>query len=106
MPFALALGVEPAIPFVCSMPLPDYVSESGYLGAMLGRSIRTVRCRSVDLEAPASAEILIEGHVGREDTAVEGPVDKYAGYVRPEQEQPVYHIARSAITTTRFFQWW
>ncbi len=93
MPFALALGVEPAIPFVCSMPLPDYVSESGYLGAMLGRSIRTVRCRSVDLEAPASAEILIEGHVGREDTAVEGPVGEYAGYVRPEQEQPVYHVS-------------
>jgi UbiD family decarboxylase len=33
MPFALALGVEPFIPFVGGMPLPDHVSEADYVGA-------------------------------------------------------------------------
>jgi 4-hydroxy-3-polyprenylbenzoate decarboxylase len=94
MPFALALGVEPSVPFVCAMPLPAHVSESGYLGAMLGRSIRTVPCRTVDLEAPASAEILVEGYVGLDDTAMEGPVGEYGGYIWPEErrQQPVYHV--------------
>ena len=94
MPFALALGVEPAIPFVCGMPLPDHVDEADFLGAMLGRAIETVRCRAVDLEAPASAEILIEGYVSLDETAIEGPMGEYAGYIPLEGgvQRPVYHV--------------
>jgi UbiD family decarboxylase len=94
MPFALALGVEPAIPFVCGMPLPDHVDEADYLGAMLGRAIETVRCRTVDLEAPASAETLIEGYVSLDETATEGPMGEYAGYIPLEGgvQRPVYHV--------------
>lgn len=94
MPFALALGVEPAIPFVCGMPLADHVNEGDYLGGMLGRAIKTVRCRTVDLEAPASAEILIEGHVALDETATEGPMGEYAGYLWPGKslQRPVYHV--------------
>ena len=43
MPFALALGVEPSIPFICGMPLPAYVTEVGRLGALMRRPIKTVR---------------------------------------------------------------
>jgi UbiD family decarboxylase len=94
MPFALALGVEPAIPFVCGMPLPAHVDENGYLGAILGRSIQTVKCRTVDLEAPASAEILIEGHVALDETTVEGPMGEYPGYIwlGEGSKSPVYHV--------------
>ncbi|MEJ0015627.1 MAG: UbiD family decarboxylase [Acetobacteraceae bacterium] len=94
MPFALALGVEPAIPFVCGMPLPAHVDEADFLGGMLGRAIRTVRCRTVDLEAPASAEILIEGYMSLDETAVEGPMGEYAGYLVPggAMQRPVYHV--------------
>jgi UbiD family decarboxylase len=94
MPFALALGVEPAIPFVCGMPLAAHVNEGDFLGGMLGRAIETVRCRTVDLEAPASAEILIEGHVALEETALEGPMGEYAGYLWSGKgmQRPVYHV--------------
>jgi 4-hydroxy-3-polyprenylbenzoate decarboxylase len=94
MPFALALGVEPAIPFVCGMPLDAHVNEGDYLGGMLGRAIETVRCRTVDLEAPASAEILIEGYVALEETASEGPMGEYAGYLWTGEsaQRPVYHV--------------
>lgn len=101
MPFALALGVEPAIPFVCGMPLPDRVSEADRLGALLGRPIETVRCRTVDLEAPASAEILIEGHLSLDETAPEGPMGEYAGYLWPGEamKRPVYRV--TAISRRR-----
>lgn len=94
MPFALALGVEPSIPFICGMPLPAHVDEAGRLGAFLERPIRTVRCRTVDLEAPASAEILIEGHLHLEETAEEGPMGEFAGYLWPggAMKRPVYHV--------------
>lgn len=95
MPFALALGVEPSIPFICGMPLPAEVNEAGRLGAFLQRTLRTVRCRTVDLEAPASAEILIEGHLHLDEKAEEGPMGEFAGYLWPggAMKRPVYHVS-------------
>ena len=95
MPFALALGVEPSIPFVCGMPLPANVSEAGRLGALMGRAIRTVRCKTVDLEAQASAEILIEGHLHLDELVEEGPMGEYAGYVplEPKMMRPTYRVS-------------
>jgi 4-hydroxy-3-polyprenylbenzoate decarboxylase len=95
MPFALALGVEPAIPFICGMPLPAHVDEAGRIGALLGRAIKMVKCRTVDLEAPASAEILIEGHLHLDERVVEGPMGEFAGYVplEPKAHRPVYRVS-------------
>lgn len=95
MPFALALGVEPSIPFVCGMPLPAHVDEAGRLGALMGRAIRTVRCKTVDLEAPASAEILIEGYLHLDELVEEGPMGEFAGYVplEPVTRRPTYHVS-------------
>lgn len=97
MPFALVQGGEPALPFVSGMPLPDGVEEAGYLGALLGKPMELVQCETVDLQVPASAEIVIEGHLSAERTGVEGPMGEFAGY-RPHEtsRQPVYTI--EAIT--------
>lgn len=97
MPFALVQGGDPAIPFVSGMPLPDGVEEAGYLGALLGEPLELVRCETVDLEVPANAEIVIEGHLSVERTGVEGPMGEFAGYQPHETSpQPVYTI--EAIT--------
>jgi 4-hydroxy-3-polyprenylbenzoate decarboxylase len=98
MPFAVALGVPPALPFVGGMPLPAHVSEDGYIGGFLGEGVEVVRCETVDLEVPATSEIIIEGHLSAADLTVEGPMGEYAGYqFRGEgRQQPTYHV--SAIT--------
>lgn len=98
MPFALALGVEPAIPFVAGMPLPDWADEADYIGAYLGRPIDVVKCETSDLHVPASAEIVIEGRLSISERTPEGPMGEYAGYQWRGQasEKPVYHV--DAIT--------
>ena len=98
MPFAVALGVAPAIPFVGGMPLPAHVSECDYLGGYLGQGIEVVRCETVDLEVPATAEIVIEGQLSHQDVSMEGPMGEYAGYLfnGTGHHQPTYHV--SAIT--------
>jgi 4-hydroxy-3-polyprenylbenzoate decarboxylase len=98
MPFALALGVPPALPFVGGMPLPAYVSEDGYIGGFLGEGVEVVHCETVDLDVPATSEIVIEGLLSISQTAVEGPMGEYAGYqFRGEgRPQPAYHV--TAIT--------
>ena len=94
MPFALALGVEPFLPFVGGMPLPSGMNEADYAGAYFGEPIDVVRCETVELEVPATAEIVIEGHLSRTETAPEGPMGEYAGYLwdgGPTQK-PLYHV--------------
>ncbi|MFM2486436.1 UbiD family decarboxylase [Celerinatantimonas yamalensis] len=93
MPYALVQGCEPALPIVSSMPLADWVDEADYLGGHFGEAIEVVRCETIDLEVPASAEIVIEGHISTERDAVEGPFGEYAGYaVKETSMQPIYHV--------------
>ena len=98
MPFALALGAEPFLPFVGGMPLPEGVSEADFVGAYFGEPVEVVQCETVDLQVPAAAEIVVEGTVSRTETAPEGPMGEYAGYLwtGPPTPKPAYHV--TAIT--------
>jgi phenylphosphate carboxylase alpha subunit len=98
MPFAMCLGVEPAISFISGMPLPLYVNESDYLGGYFSEPIEVVACETVKLEVPATAEIVVEGYLSATETAMEGPMGEYAGYLwsGPGTLRPVYHV--TAVT--------
>ena len=97
MPIALALGVEPALPYVGAMPLPEGVDESHYLGALFGEGIEVVPAETVDLSVPATAEIVIEGHIAFDEQVMEGPMNEYPGYNALESSpKPVFKV--SAIT--------
>src|ERR1700736_1856875 len=97
MPFALVQGPEPAISCVSGMKLPNGVNEADYLGALFGEPLQLVKALTVDLEVPAPAEIVIEGHVSLERDSREGPFGEYAGYLMTETSmQPTYHV--EAIT--------
>lgn len=91
MPFALVQGVEPLIPMIASMPLPDYVSEGELLGSIVGEPINVVRCETIDLDVPASAEIVVEGSIGPEAQSLEGPMGEYTGYItlHSSKEKPL-----------------
>ncbi|MFC4911818.1 UbiD family decarboxylase [Actinomadura gamaensis] len=97
MPIALALGVEPALPYAGAMPLPEGADESHFVGALFGEGVEVVRAETVDLPVPATAEIVVEGHIALDETAMEGPMNEYPGYNALERsEKPVFHV--SAIT--------
>jgi 4-hydroxy-3-polyprenylbenzoate decarboxylase len=80
MPIVLAIGVEPGLPLVGGMPLPEGADESHYLGALFGEGIDVVRAETVDLLVPATAEIVIEGHISIDRTVLEGPFNEFPGY--------------------------
>lgn len=101
MPFALSLGGEPVLPYVGGMPIPAEMDEAMLAGEIVGEPIDVVQCETVDLQVPATSEIVVEGHVSLTDTAPEGPMGEYAGYLWTGQPspKPVYQI--SAITRQR-----
>ena len=94
MPFALSLGHDPVIPYVAGMPLPDGLNEADFIGGYLGEPVEVVKCETVDLEVPASSEIVIEGHVMLEEVDQEGPMAEFPGYLFPQSRhlRPVFKV--------------
>jgi UbiD family decarboxylase len=99
MPIAIALGVEPALPFLAGgMPLAARVNEGDFAGAYLDEPVDVVACKTVDLVVPASAEIVVEGLVSPTEKAAEGPMAEYPGYQFPGANTPKPLVTITAIT--------
>ena len=97
-PIVVALGVEPALPYVGGMSLPEGVDEAHVLGAHFGEPIEVVRGDTVDLPVPATAEIVIEGRISHEVSAPEGPMGEYPGYLDTSAARPKPVLQVSAVT--------
>ena len=62
-----------------------------------------IKCETVDLEVPATAEIVIEGEVALHETMEEGPFGEYTGYMGGHREQrPVIHVNAVTYRNHRF----
>ncbi|TVY32583.1 Ferulic acid decarboxylase [Lachnellula subtilissima] len=97
-PWALAFGVPPAAIMASSMPIPDGVTEAGYIGAMTGNALDVVKCETNDLYVPANAEIVFEGTLSITETGPEGPFGEMHGYVFPGDTHPWPKYKVNAIT--------
>src|SRR5439155_12676177 len=71
---------QPVIPIVSCVQLPPYVNEVEVAGALQGSPVSLVKCETIDLEVPATAEIILEGEVLPHDRRTEGPFGEYMGY--------------------------
>jgi 4-hydroxy-3-polyprenylbenzoate decarboxylase len=96
MPVAVALGCDPAITYAATAPLPPEIDELVFAGFLRRQPVRLTKCVSVDLEVPASAEIVIEGYVDQSELTVEGPFGDHTGFYSPAGLFPVFHV--TAVT--------
>ncbi|KAH8432502.1 UbiD family decarboxylase [Aspergillus melleus] len=96
VPWTLAFGVPPAAIMASSMPIPDGVTEAGYVGAMTGSSLELVKCDTNDLYVPATSEIVLEGTLSITESVPEGPFGEMHGYVFPGDAHvcPKYKVNR------------
>jgi 4-hydroxy-3-polyprenylbenzoate decarboxylase len=96
---AVALGLDPVTAYTASAPLPKHVDELMLAGFLRGAPVELVKGVSVDLEVPASAEIVLEGYVEKGDEGTEGPFGDHTGYYTAPEPFPVFHI--TAMTMRR-----
>jgi 4-hydroxy-3-polyprenylbenzoate decarboxylase len=96
LPVAVALGGDPLLTYAATAPLPDEVDELLLAGFVRKRGVELVRCRTVDLEVPATAEIVLEGYVDPGERRREGPFGDHTGYYSLPDDFPVFHL--TAIT--------
>jgi 4-hydroxy-3-polyprenylbenzoate decarboxylase len=89
---AVALGCDPVTTYSASAPLPKHVDELMLAGFLRGEAVELVRAKTVDVEVPASAEIVLEGYIERGELGTEGPFGDHTGYYSPPEPFPIFHL--------------
>lgn len=95
-PAAVVVGADPGTILAAVTPVPDTMSEYHFAGMLRGKKVELVDCKTVPLQVPANAEIVLEGHVSLADYRDEGPYGDHTGYYNSVEPFPVFTV--SAIT--------
>ena len=100
-PIAVALGADPATILGAVTPVPDSLSEYQFAGLLRGSRTELVKAIGSELRVPASAEIVLEGHIYPDESepsgfehALEGPYGDHTGYYNEQDRFPVFTIDR------------
>ncbi|NLB87839.1 MAG: menaquinone biosynthesis decarboxylase [Syntrophomonadaceae bacterium] len=89
---AIALGGDPSITYAATAPLPKDIDELLFAGFLRKKPVDLVKCKTIDMEVPADAEIIIEGYVDPVERRIEGPFGDHTGYYSLADEYPVFHV--------------
>jgi 4-hydroxy-3-polyprenylbenzoate decarboxylase len=89
---AVALGPEPVLPYCATAPMPEGVDELLLAGFLARRRIELVKCITVDLEVPATSQIVLEGYVDPGERRREGPFGDHTGLYSQPDDYPVFHL--------------
>ncbi len=89
---AVVIGADPATVFSAVAPVPEGMDKYLFAGIVRKKGVRLVKCKSVDLEVPADAEIVLEGYVDPADIRMEGPFGDHTGYYTPQEPYPTFTL--------------
>ena len=92
IPVAIIIGGEPATIFSSIAPVPEGLDKYLFAGITKKEGIKTVKCKTIDLDVPANAEIVLEGYVDPEDIRDEGPFGDHTGYYTPVEPYPTFTL--------------
>lgn len=89
---AVAIGTDPVVTYAATAPLPRDIDEMLFAGFLRKKSVELVKCETVDIDVPASSEIVLEGYVDVNEKRREGPFGDHTGYYSLADDYPVFHI--------------
>ena len=93
MELAVCLGGDPALIYAATAPLPDQIDEILFTGFLRKKAVDLVKGVTVDVEIPASSDIVIEGYVDpSEPLRREGPFGDHTGFYSLADDYPVFHV--------------
>jgi 4-hydroxy-3-polyprenylbenzoate decarboxylase len=92
MEVAVAIGADPATMYSAILPLPPDLDEMMIAGFLRSSPVEMVKCKTVDLEVPANAEIVLEGYVELGELRTEGPFGDHTGFYSLADDYPVFHV--------------
>jgi len=89
---AIVIGADPATVFSAVAPVPEGLDKYLFSGITRRKGIKLMKCKTVDLDVPASAEIVLEGYVDPNDMRIEGPFGDHTGYYTPPEPYPTFTL--------------
>jgi 4-hydroxy-3-polyprenylbenzoate decarboxylase len=89
---AIVIGADPATAFSAIAPVPEGMDKYLFAGITRKKGVKLVKCKTVDLEVPANAEIVLEGYVDPNDMRMEGPFGDHTGYYTPAEPFPTFTL--------------
>ncbi len=103
-PVLVAIGADPATLLAAVAPVPDTLGEFEFAGLLRGQRTRLWHSALTGLDAPAGAEIVLEGFIAPDDTALEGPFGDHTGYYNGQAHFPVLTIERMLLRRDAIYQ--
>ncbi len=91
---AIAIGVHPLILYSAAFSPPLGYNELALAGGLMGQPLELVKCKTVDIEVPASAEIVIEGKILSGERIAEGPFADVTGTYDRIRHEPVVEVGK------------
>ena len=92
MPVAVFIGATPNLGMVAVTKFPFGTDEYQVAGGIAGSPVEMVRCKTVDLQVPATAEVILEGEMPTDSLESEGPFGEYTGYMGMKTENLYLNI--------------
>ncbi len=92
IPVAIVIGSDPGTIFSSIAPVPEGMDKFLFAGISRRKGVKLVKCRTIDLEVPANAEIVFEGTVDLSNLELEGPFGDHTGYYTPPDYFPVFTL--------------
>jgi 4-hydroxy-3-polyprenylbenzoate decarboxylase len=89
---AIVVGADPATVFSAVAPVPEGMDKFLFAGITRKKGVKLVKCKTIDLEVPANAEIVLEGTVDPNDMRMEGPFGDHTGYYTPAEPFPTFTL--------------
>ncbi|MFL0803985.1 MAG: 4-hydroxy-3-polyprenylbenzoate decarboxylase [Agarilytica sp.] len=93
-PVSVALGADPATILGAVTPVPDTLSEYAFAGLLRNNKTEVGKSLTNDLQVPAHAEFVLEGHIAPGEMADEGPFGDHTGYYNEVDRFPVFTVEK------------
>jgi len=103
-PAALVICVDPVMAYSCPIQVPDGTNDFEVVGGMRGAALELVRCKTIDVEVPARAELVFELEVDMTKHVFEGPLGEFTGYYTPGSNKPIARIKAITHRNNAYFQ--
>jgi len=89
---AIVIGTVPAVSYAATQKVPPDVDEIALAGGLMGAPVEMIKCKTVDLEVPATSEIVLEGIIPTNYMEEEGPYGESMGYIDPRTLSMVFEL--------------
>lgn len=101
---ALVIGVDPIIEYTCQFQESDNTNDYDVAGGLRGAAVELVKCQSIDVMVPATAEFVLELEIDLTQTVFEGPLGEYTGFYTPGSPKPIAKVVTMTHRNAPYFQ--